>query len=202
MRGEVMRTGYLTPEQYLEIEEKADFKSEYWNGQMYARAGGTPRHSDAASGLLVALRTRLKGKGCGVFNSDLRIRDNPKGLYTYPDVAIVCGEPLLGPGHTLTNPIALFEVLSPSTEARDRGFKFEQYQLIESLREYVLVSQEKPRVESFFHTAQESWVYHAVEGFEAAVSIQCVGIEVPLAEIYDGITFRDWFPPTSPAPAV
>ena len=79
----------LTPEQYLEIEEKADFKSEYWNGQMYAMApSGTPRHSDASSGLLVALRTRLTNRGCGVFNSDLRVRESKNGLYTYPDIAI------------------------------------------------------------------------------------------------------------------
>ena len=168
---------------------------------MFAMAGGAPRHCDVASGLLVALRTRLKGKGCGVFNSDLRIRDDPKGLYTYPDVAIVCGEPSLGPGHTLTNPIALFEVLSPSTEAKDRGFKFEQYQRIESLREYVLVSQEKPRVESFFRPANGPWVYQAVEGLEASVGIQCIGIEIPLDEIYDGITFRDWFSKTTEPPA-
>jgi Uma2 family endonuclease len=184
---------YLTPEQYLEIEEKAEFKSEYWDGRMYAMAGGTPKHSDAAGGLLVALRRRLRSSGCGVFNSDLRIRDGANGLYTYPDVAIVCGEPSLGAGHTLTNPIALFEVLSPSTEAKDRGFKFERYQHIESLREYVLVSQEKPRVETFLRQTSGPWLYQAVVGLDASVTIQSVGIDVPLAEIYDGITFRDWF---------
>ena len=184
---------YLTPEQYLEIEEKADFKSEYWDGQMYAMAGGTPHHADAAGGVLSALMTRLKAKGCGVFGSDLRVRDSYKGLYTYPDVAVVCGEPVLGPQLTLTNPIVLIEVLSPTTEASDRGFKFERYQHIDTLKEYVLISQEKPRVETYLRQQDGSWRYQSFEGLNSSVAFQSVGVEVPLSEIYDGVMFRNWF---------
>ena len=185
-------TPFLTPKQYLEIEEKAKFKSEYWDGQMYARAGGTPRHSEAGTRFAASVINRL-GDGCGVFNSDLRLRDSEDGLYTYPDISIVCGEPEYGESHTLTNPTVLVEVLSPSTEASDRGFKFERYQHLESLREYVLISQEKPRVETYLRQPDGSWRYQSVEGLHTSVTLRSIGIEVPLSEIYRGITFRDWF---------
>ena len=184
---------FLTPDQYLEIEQNAEFKSEYWNGQMYAMAGGTGRHSDAAGGLLVAFRTRLKGRGCGVFNSDLRVRDGENGLYTYPDLAVVCGKPVFGPAHTLINPLVLVEVLSPSTEAKDRGFKFARYRHIESFREYVLISPEQPRVETYLLQADRSWRYQSIEGLQSAVAFGSLALEIPLAEIYDGIMFEDWF---------
>ena len=186
---------FLTPEQYLEIEEKAEFKSEYWDGQMYAMAGGTPRHSDASGGAFEALRRRLKGRRCGVFNSDLRVRDGQNRFYTYPDIAVVCSEPEFGATHTLTNPVVLVEVLSPSTEAHDRGFKFERYQHIKTLQEYVLISQAKPRVETYLRQADGSWRYQAVEGLDACVSLRSIEVEIPLAEIYDGVLFLDWFKP-------
>jgi Uma2 family endonuclease len=185
---------FLTPKQYLELEQNAEFKSEYWNGHMYAMAGGTPRHSEAGTRFAAAAIARL-GNRCGVFNSDLRVLDSEDGLYTYPDVSIVCGEPEYGEAHTLANPTVLVEVLSPSTEASDRGFKFERYQHLASLQEFVLISVEKPRVETFLRQADgsSSWRYQYVEGIEAAVRIQSVGIDVPLAEIYGGVSFRDWF---------
>ena len=184
---------FLTPEQYLEIEEKAEFKSEYWEGQMYAMAGGTPRHSDASGGALTALRNRLKGKRCGVFNSDLRLRDAQSKFYTYPDIAIVCAVPEFDAKHTLTNPIVLVEVLSPSTEAHDRGFKFERYQHITTLRDYVLIAQDKARVEIFSRQPDNSWHYQAFEGLDATALIPAVDVLLPLQEIYDGVTFADWF---------
>src|SRR5450432_4089041 len=158
---------YITPQQYLEIERKAEFKSEYWNGQMYAMAGGTPRHSEAGTRFAACAIARL-GDRCGVFNSDLRMRDSEDGLYTYPDVSIVCGEPGYGEAHTLTNPTVLVEVLSPSTEASDRGFKFERYQHLESLKEYVLISQEKPCIETYLRQADRTWSYQVVEGLEGS----------------------------------
>ena len=183
---------YLTPKQYLEIEQKAEFKSEYWNGQMYAMAGGTPRHSEAGTRFAAALISRL-GDGCGVFNSDLRLRDSEDGLYTYPDVSVVCGEPKYGEAHTLTNPILLAEVLSKSTEASDRGFKFKRYQHLESLKEYVLISQEEPCVETYLREPDGKWSYQSVEGLRRSVTLRSIGVEVPLSEIYRGITFRTWF---------
>jgi Uma2 family endonuclease len=184
---------YLTPEQYLEIEEKAEFKSEYWDGQMYAMAGGTPRHSEVGTLFAAAAVPRLKRTGCGVFNSDLRIRDSERSLYTYPDVSIVCGKPEYGEKNTLSNPTVLVEVLSPATEAKDRGAKFQRYRQIESLKEYVLISQDEPWVETYLRQMDGSWRFESFNGLAASVELKSVGIEIPLAEIYDGITFRDWF---------
>ena len=92
---------FYTPQQYLELEQKAAYKSEYWDGRIYAMAGGSPRHSEAGTLFAAAAIARLKGKGCGVFNSDLRVRDGFERLYTYPDVSIVCGKPEFGESHTL-----------------------------------------------------------------------------------------------------
>ena len=139
----------VTPDEYLILEQKAEFKSEYWNGEMRPVALSTPRHSELSTIFAALAIARLKGKNCGAFNSDLRVRDSEDGLYTYPDISIVCGPPEFGKAYTLSNPTVLVEVLSPSTEGWDRGFKFERYQHLESLREYVLISQEKPRVETY-----------------------------------------------------
>jgi Uma2 family endonuclease len=182
---------FLSPEEYFELDAKAEWKSEYWDGRMYAMASGTAKHSDASMGIGAALRGRLLPKGCRVFNSDLRVRASRSG-YTYPDLAVVCGKPEFE-GVTLTNPVALIEVLSPSTEAGDRGFKFGRYQNIGSLREYVLVSQHAPLVETFLRQPDESWRYRKFEGLEAVAQFESVGVEVPLAEIYNGLEFVDWF---------
>jgi Uma2 family endonuclease len=187
---------FLSPKQYLEIEQKAEFKSEYWNGQMHALPRATPRHTEAAALFMAAAIPRLKRKGCGVFSSDLRIRDSENGLYTYPDISIICGKPEYGESLTLANPTVLIEVLSASTELKDRGFKLERYQHIESLQEYVLVSQEKPRVETYYRQADRAWRYQSFDGLTASLLLQSVGIEIPLTELYDGITFRDWFAAT------
>lgn len=183
---------FLTPQQYLDLEQKALQKSEYWNGQMFAMAGGTGRHADASGGVFFALRARLNSRGCAIFNSDVRVRDGEKGLYTYPDVAVVCGQPLFGPGHTLTNPVVLVEVLSASTEAHDRGFKFERYRHIESFREYILISQDRPFVEAHF-LVDGVWRKQVAEGLAASISLRSFDLEIPLAEIYDGLMFREWF---------
>ena len=181
---------------------KAEFKSEYWDGQIYAMAGGSPRHSELGALFTAAAVLRLKGKGCGVFTSDLRIfasiNDGYESLYTYPDVSIVFGRPEFGESQTLINPTVLVEVLSPSTEGSDRGPKFERYQHIASLREYVLISQEKPRVEVFVREPDGTWRYQSIVGLRSILTLASVGIEIPLSEIYDGLMFREWFT-TDPA---
>src|SRR5712692_7135469 len=141
----------LTPEQYLEIERAAEFRNEYYNGRMYAMSGGSHPHAIVIGNLAFALRSGLGKRPCLVTTSDLRVRVAPAGLYTYPDVVVVCGEPRYADNQidTLLNPMLLIEMLSPSTEAYDRGFKSAQYRTIESLQEYALVSQAEPRVEVF-----------------------------------------------------
>jgi Uma2 family endonuclease len=141
----------LTPEQYLAAERAAEFKHEYYNGQMYARPGGSFQHCLIAGNILGALHTELKTRPCGIGSSDLRLRVSPDGLYTYADVLAINGDPRSAGDEqdTLLNPALIVEVLSPSTEAYDRGFKSAQYRTVESLEEYALVSQSEPRVEVF-----------------------------------------------------
>src|SRR5260370_606637 len=133
----------LTPEQYLEIERAAEFKSEYYCGAMYAMPGGTIPHSWIIARMIFLLSQKLEGGKCIVLTSDVRLRVSMEGLYTYPDITIVCGPLQYADDEkdTLLNPSVIVEVLSKSTEAHDRGFKFAQYQTLKPLQEYFLASQ-------------------------------------------------------------
>ena len=147
---------WLTPEEYLEIERAADERHEYYRGQMYLMPGGSLRHSVISTNILSELSNALKRRPCIVVNSDMRMRVAEDGLYTYPDISVVCGDPKFADRRTdtLLNPSLIVEVLSPSTERKDRGFKFAQYRTLASLQEYALVSQEEHRVEVFRRQAK------------------------------------------------
>jgi Uma2 family endonuclease len=181
----------ITPEQYLEIERAAEYKSEYFEGQMVAMAGASPAHAYIAMNFGAELRQALKQKPCRVAGSDLRIRVSQEGLYTYPDVVVVCGQPRYADdqGETLLNPTVLIEVLSKSTEAYDRGFKFAQYRRIESLREYVLVAQTEVRVEVFELQADGAWRIRESAGLDASCRLNSIDCTISLAEIYGKIEF-------------
>ena len=187
----------MTASEYLEIERRAEFRSEFWDGEMHLFEGASGQHSEASVGFLAALLGRLRGSGYCVFNCLLRVRDGTQSLYAYPDVSVTRGAPVTEGDDTLVNPVLLAEVLSPSTEARDRGLKLERYLRIESVCEYVLISQHEPRVETYLRKPEGSWRYQSVEGLDASVTLSSIGIEVPLSEIYRGISFRDWFMSTS-----
>lgn len=181
----------LTPEQYLEIERKAEFKSEYYGGEMYAMSGGTYPHGVIILNLGAELRAALKGRPCSTTSNDVRLRVSPGGLYTYPDVMVVCGDPRFADDQadTLLNPTLIVEVLSHSTEAHDRGLKFEQYRMIESLKEYVLVSQYRPKIEKFRRQASGEWVLSECTGLEAVCEFGSVECRIPLSEIYSNVKF-------------
>ena len=177
----------ITPEEYLAIEEPADRKSEYYDGRMYLMAGGTDTHSGIAANIIVLLGPQLWSTGCRVRGSDLRVKVEVTGLYTYPDVSVVCG-----PGHyedakrtTLLNPVALFEVLSDSTEAYNRGARFEHYRRIPALREYVLVSTRCRAVEVFSRTSEEgAWTSRLYCVPEATVELASLAAVLPLEGLY------------------
>jgi Uma2 family endonuclease len=181
----------LTPEEYLALDRAAESRSEYYRGEMFAMSGGSFPHAQIILNLGGELRHLLKGKGCRVTSSEVRLRVSPEGLYTYPDVMIVCMGPTFADNQkeTLLNPVLIGEVLSPSTERHDRGFKFAQYQQLESLQEYVLVSQTEPRVEVFRRQPMAKWLYSDVRGLDSCCALESVGCDIPLAEIYDLITF-------------
>ena len=192
-----------TPEEYLARERDARERHEYYHGEVFAMSGGTPQHSLIIANVNGELRAALKGKPCRVYESNLRIRIPRTTLYTYPDASVVCGplqfDPLDARKETVINPTLLVEVLSPSTETWDRGGKFQNYQQIESLREYVLVSSEKALLETFLRHEGGTWIYAAAAGPEARARFNSLGVEIPLAEIYAGVEFP---PPSEPAAGV
>ncbi len=182
----------LSPEEYLRIEREAETKSEYDNGVMFAMSGGSLAHSSIAVRLIAAMTGQLDGKGCRVVGSDLRIQVARPGPYFYPDLSVVCGEPQLADDQKdmLLNPVVIFEVLSKSTEAYDRGQKFAHYRRLESLRDYVLVSQGEPLMEVFSKGEAGTWTLTEFVGIEAVCRISSVGCEVALAEAYRDVTFE------------
>jgi Uma2 family endonuclease len=193
----------LTPEQYLEAERSAEFRHEYYNGQTYAMSGGSFQHGQIIGNLTIELGTGLKRRPCSVVPNDLRLRVSPDGLYTYPDVIVVCGDPRFADGRldTLVNPVLIAEVLSPSTEAYDRGFKSAQYRTVESLEEYALVSQTEPRVEVFRRQPGGHWLLSEAIGLDAICHFDSLDCAVPLSEIYAKVTFSPDDPLASIRPA-
>jgi Uma2 family endonuclease len=191
MASAPIQKSYLTAEEYLALERQAVTKSEYIHGEMVAMTGGTSRHSLVTANLIGLLWHHLRQTSCQVHSGDLRVWIPAASVYYYPDLSVVCGEPLFQDGHrdNLLNPILIVEVLSPSTESYDRGGKFQSYQTIPSLREYVLVSQDQPRVEHFLRQDGHVWLYTDVSGPDGTVSLTSIGCQVPLAEIYDKVEF-------------
>lgn len=182
---------FVTPADYLAIERRAETKSEYLNGAIYAMSGASRNHNRITVNLAAALHTRLRGKSCEPFAADMRVKVSPTGLYTYPDVVIACGEPRFEDQHldTLLNPTVIIEVLSTSTEAYGRGEKFAHYRALESLTDYLLVAQNKPRVEHYQRQADDQWMYSVADGMEAQVELAAIDSKLQLAEIYERVEF-------------
>lgn len=176
---------HYTPAEYLALERKAPFKSEYRNGFITAMAGTTRQHNTIALNFASEVRARFKGRPCQVYMSDVRLRVSPTGLYTYPDVMALCGEAQFDDDEldTLLNPTMIAEVLSKSTEAYDRGAKFEDYRTLPSLQEYVLVSQDKVLVERLTRRGEE-WVRTELRDLDETLLLESIGCAIPLREIY------------------
>jgi Uma2 family endonuclease len=184
-------TGRLTEEEYLKIERAAAFRSEYYDGHMYAMSGGSMPHAVVIANLTGELHAALKRTPCTVMSSDMRVRISPSRFYTYPDIVVVCGPPKVADDQndTLLNPTILIEVLSPSTEAHDRGFKFLHYRRLESLQEFALVWQSEPRVEIFRRQPSGEWLLSEAAGLDASCRFDSAGCRIELAEIYHRIEF-------------
>ena len=180
-----------TPEQYLEMDRKAEHRSEYVSGEILATAGGSEKHSLIAVNLSGELRARLKSQPCRTFSSDMRIQISATGAFGFPDVSVVCGEThFAGSGHDLLlNPNVVVEVLSPSAESHDRGWKFAHYRQLESLSDYLLISQSEPSIEHYARQEDGRWVLTELRGLEAIVYLSSLGCELPLSEIYERVEF-------------
>ena len=168
----------MSYEQYLAAEAVAEVKHEYLRGEVWAMSGGTPEHGRLAISFATLLGQALAGRPCAIFNSDVRIRIEATDRSTYPDLSVVCGKKLAAKNDkdALTNPVVLIEVLSDSTEASDRGEKFSHYRQLESLKEYVLVSQKEPRIEVFRRDGAHWTLYEA----SAGERIQLASLDVTL----------------------
>ena len=180
----------VTPAEYLALERRSPEKSEYVNGRVYAMAGASRLHNLIVANLLRELGTQLRGRPCEVYPSDMRVKVQRTGMYTYPDVVAVCEEPRLEDAEldTLLNPSLIVEVISPSTESYDRGEKFAHYRRLDSLQEYVLVAQTLQRIEHFRREG-EHWVLTEIsdpDGELALASLDCV---LRLADIYERVDF-------------
>ena len=181
--------------EYVVLENEAETKSEFFNGQIYAMAGASPTHVRISGNVYHAIRTQLRGKPCEPFNSDLRVRVNETGAFVYPDVTVAC-PPLTfaeDDANALTNPVVIVEVLSPSTEANDRGVKWNHYQHVRSLRDYVLVAQDRMRVEHYSRLDDGSWRYLVAEN-ESALSLSSIECQLNLDEVYERVEFAEAAP--------
>ena len=183
----------LTPEEYLEFERKSEEKHEYFGGEIFAMSGAKWNHNVIAWNIGGELRQKLKDKKCSVCPGDLRVFVPATGLYTYPDLVVVCGEPKFQDDvfDTLLNPVLIIEVLSESTESYDRGKKFQHYRSIKSLREYVLVSQDEARIEKYVKQGNGFWVLSEAAGLDAEIKFDSIDCVIALSEVYDKVNFSD-----------
>lgn len=152
----------MSAEEYLAWERQQPTKHEFFHGEVFAMAGGSPRHNALCAACCAALTAALRARGCVVLTSDQRVTMSAQGRYVYPDLSVVCGPLEIESNDVLANPTVIVEVLSGSTEQYDRGLKWEGYQRLPSLADYVLVSQREPRIEHFQRAADGSWNYRAV----------------------------------------
>lgn len=182
---------FYSPEEYLTLEEAAEFRSEYYNGQIFPMAGGTPNHNRIAVNIGSALNVALADQDYDVFISDMRLWIPRVGLYTYPDVMVVAGELEFAEGRkdTIINPLLIVEVLSDSTKNYDRGEKFEFYRTRPSFQEYILVDQYKVRVEHITRTEDRKWLLSEFEDTDAVISLSSISLKISLSTIYKKVNF-------------
>ena len=180
----------LTPEEYLALERKATTKSEYLNGQIYAMSGASREHNLITTNILSGLHAQFRERACEVYANDMRVKVRPTGSYTYPDVVVVCDEPRFEDTRfdTFLNPTVLVEVLSPSTEAYDRGEKFAHYRQHNSLQEYILVSQNCVRVEHYLRQG-EQWLLTEFSALDDQLDLASINCELSVREIYAKVKF-------------
>ncbi len=178
----------LTVEQYLAQERQAETKSEYLNGEVFAMTGATREHNLIAWNIGSSLHAQLRGRSCEAYIGDMRVRVSTTGLFTYPDVVVVCGEPALDRDglDNLLNPTLIVEVLSESTEDYDRGTKFAHYRTIPSLSEYVLVAQKEVHVEHFIRQA-DGWLLTETSNLGDTMDLPSIGCRLSLKDVYERV---------------
>ena len=183
----------LTPEQYLALERKAETKSEFYQGEMFAMSGASRWHNLIAGNVLAELHPQLKNRPCTVYPGDMRVKVSPAGLYTYPDVTVVCGEAQFEDQHfdTLLNPTLIVEVLSKTTAAYDQGQKFEQYRKLAALKEYLLISQDKYHLMRYSRQPDNQWLLLETYSEADTVTLSSIECRLALADVYAKVHFPE-----------
>lgn len=181
----------ISPEEYLEFEKNSELKHEYFDGEIFAMVGARKNHNRISSNTSSILWNKLQSTQCEVFSSDMRVKIAAIEKYTYPDIVVACDriEFLEDELDSMLNPVVIIEILSDSTESYDRGLKFTHYRLIESLQEYILISQYHCQVEKFQRGEGSIWLYSSVDRMEQFVKIESIKCELPLSEIYHRVEF-------------
>jgi Uma2 family endonuclease len=184
---------YLTPQEYLLLERQSEWKSEYFNGEIFAMSGATEEHILIVVNIATALHNQFRGRPCKVYANDMRVKVNKTGLYTYPDVIAICDKAKLEDEHldTLLNPTVIFEVLSKSTEGYDRGVKFAHYRSIETLQEYVLVSQDRFLIEHYVRQPNNLWLLSTMDKLTDTMTLPSMQCALALNDVYDKVEFND-----------
>ncbi len=183
---------YFSPEEYLAFERDARTKHEYLDGQIYAMAGGSPSHNQISFNAAGDLRQQIKGRNCRGYTADQKVRTDPQDLFSYPDITIVCGDPKFHDEKkdVILNPTVIIEVLSPTTEAYDRSEKFAQYRTIQSLRDYLLIAQDRPCLEHFVRQkGKRLWLYNVEAELTSSIWIESIKCELRLADVYELVAF-------------
>ena len=183
----------MTEVEYLEFERASELRHEYYNGETFAMSGASEEHNLIASSVHFLLYGQLRGRPCKVYQSDMRVKIEATKLYTYPDLIVMCGDTQLVDDEfdTLLNPVVIIEVLSPSTERYDRGKKFQHYREISSLQEYVLITQDSPRIERYLLQNNGKWEFTDVKGLDAKIELTSIDCVLDLAEAYEQIVFAE-----------
>ncbi len=187
------QTHYYTPEEYLELEEKAEYKSEYRDGEIVPMTGGTTNHNKIAGNFYAYLKFGLRGKKYDIYIGDVRLWIPRYRQHTYPDVMIIQGEPIYTGTNTTTvmNPCLIAEVLSKSTKNYDQGDKFLYYRAIPEFKEYILIDEYHYHVMQYVKTAESQWSFTELEGESATLSMQIIDFQITLSELYEQVNFAD-----------
>jgi Uma2 family endonuclease len=189
-----------SPAEYLALERAAEERHEYLDGEIYAMAGESPEHGAICTNISGQLYNQLRGHDCQVFAKDMKVRSGPdpqikrttKGLYSYPDIIVVCGELKFHDEHrdVLLNPVVIIEVLSPTTEAFDRGEKWVRYQTwLPALTDYLLISQTSAHIDHYHRREGGGWIYQLVQTLDAQLQLDSIGCDLRLADVYDRVPF-------------
>jgi Uma2 family endonuclease len=183
-----------TEAQYLAFERASEEKHEFIDGEVVAMSGASENHNLIVASTIGNLLTQVRKKMCKIFPSDMRVRVVPRKLYAYPDISIVCGNILLANDEnrdTLLNPTVIVEVLSPSTEAYDRGKKFIHYRTLESLQEYILIAQDHVHIERFVRQPTNEWLLSEIYHIDSNLELAAIGCQLSAASVYEQVTFED-----------